>query len=413
MPFHSHTLPNGLDVIAESFPDANTASVGFFVKTGARDENDAVSGVSHFLEHMVFKGTPHRSAADVNREFDELGAHYNAFTSEEKTVYYAAILPEYLRQTVELWADVLRPSLRTDDFTTEKQVILEEIKMYEDQPPFGADDRVRALHYGTHPLGRSVLGTSQSVGALAVEQMRGYFEHRYSPDNIVLAATGKIDFTELVATAERCCGEWQRTGAKRVIEPAASRGGFEVIHKESATQEYIIQLLNAPAVEEEDRFAAKVLSTVLGDDSGSRLYWALIDEGRADHASISHHDYFGTGLYITYLSQDPENAAENLQTVIDLYRQVQAENVTEAELKLAKSKLASRIVLGSEKPRNRLFAVGANWTYRREYRSVKDDLETVDRITLADLRRVLDRYPLTSGTTLAIGPLKTLTFPRV
>ncbi len=412
MQFRSHTLPNGLDVVAECNDEANTSAVGFFVKTGARDETDEVSGVSHFLEHMVFKGTPSRSAEDVNREFDEFGAHYNAFTSEEQTVYYAAVLPEYVRQTVELWADVMRPSLRTEDFTTEKQVILEEIKMYEDQPPFGGDDRIRASHFGKHPLGRSVLGTIQSVGALDVEQMRAYFQRRYSPDNIVLAAAGKIDFDDLVKTAERVCGAWQRTDAGRVIERAKGNTGFECVHKESATQEYVIQLADAPAVADDDRVAAKILTTIVGDDSGSRLYWELVDPGIAEHASLSHHDYFGSGLYITYLAQDPEYAQENMQAVLKIYRDVEQNGVTEQELSLAKNKLASRIVLGSEKPRGRLFVVGANWTYRHEYRSVKDDLALVDSVKLDDITQVLKRYPLSKGTTLAIGPLKKLKAPK-
>ncbi len=148
MEFREHQLDNGLQIVAECNPEAHSTAIGFFVQTGARDESPADAGVSHFLEHMMFKGTPTRSADDVNREFDEMGAHYNAFTSEELTVYYAAVLPEYQTAAVELWADIVRPSLREEDFNTEKQVIIEEIRMYEDQPPFGADDKCRALHYG-------------------------------------------------------------------------------------------------------------------------------------------------------------------------------------------------------------------------------------------------------------------------
>src|SRR5512137_1763351 len=129
MEFHQHTLQNGLEIVAECNGDAHSAAVGFFVRTGSRDETDAVAGVSHFLEHMMFKGTPTRSADDVNREFDEMGAHYNAFTNEENTVYYASVLPEHQIPALELLADILRPSLREDDFETEKQVILEEIQM--------------------------------------------------------------------------------------------------------------------------------------------------------------------------------------------------------------------------------------------------------------------------------------------
>jgi len=142
--FRKHQLENGLWVVAECNEHAHSVGLGFFVRTGSRDEQPEAAGVSHFLEHMVFKGTPRRSADDVNREFDEMGAVYNAFTSEENTVYYATVLPEYQQQCVALLADIMRPSLRADDFNTEKKVIIEEIRMYDDQPPFGADEQVKA-----------------------------------------------------------------------------------------------------------------------------------------------------------------------------------------------------------------------------------------------------------------------------
>ncbi len=317
MEFLRDTLPNGLEIVAERSATAYSTAVGFFVRTGARDETDAVAGVSHFLEHMMFKGTPSRSADDVNREFDEMGAHYNAFTNEENTVYYAAVLPEHQDRAVALLADILRPSLREDDFDTEKQVILEEIQMYEDQPPFGADDKCRAMHYGSHPLGRSVLGTAESVGQLPVSAMRDYFRRRYSPENIVLAGAGRIDFDALTALAGRLCGGWQPTAAGRAVEPAPRRDGFHLLQKESATQQYLMQLSAAPAAEDPDRFAAKLLATVLGDDSGSRLYWELVDPGLAEHASLGHAEHEGAGMMMTYMTCDPEHAAGNLRRILE------------------------------------------------------------------------------------------------
>lgn len=411
MEFLTHTLPNGLEVIAECNDEAHSTALGFFVETGSRDETDDVAGVSHFLEHMVFKGTPRRSADDVNREFDEMGAHYNAFTSEENTVYYAAVLPEYQDRCVELWADVLRPALREEDFTTEKNVIIEEIQMYEDQPPFGAHEKCMALHFEGHPLGRSVLGTEQSIRRLPVDAMRAYFERRYSPRNITLAAAGRVDFDALVKSAERYCGSWGPFEPGREAPPPPPGGGFKVIQKATATQEYIVQLANGPSATDPDRYAAKLLATVLGDDSGSRLYWALVHPGKAEHASVHHSDYHGAGLYLTYLSCDPEMAQENLQTVLDLYRLAEKEGILQTELDQAKSKINSRVVLGSERPRGRLFTVGGNWTQRREYRSVKDDLDAVEAITLDDLHRVLARWPLSRSTTVAIGPLAELARP--
>jgi predicted Zn-dependent peptidase len=410
--FLRHTLPNGLEVIAEANDEAHSTAVGFFVQTGARDESDDVAGVSHFLEHMVFKGTPSRSADDVNREFDEMGAHYNAFTSEENTVYYASVLPEYQTASVDLLGDILRPSLREEDFTTEKQVILEEIQMYDDQPPFGADDKAKALHLGRHPLARSVLGTLDSVGKLPVNKMRAYFERRYSPSNIALIATGRVDFAELVRAAEHRCGSWQPTEAGRETTRAEASQNFQCIHKESATLEYLLQLANAPAATDEDRYAAKLLATILGDDSGSRLYWALVDSGLAEQASLSHYDYQGTGLFMTYMCCEAQAASGNLARIGDIYRRAQQDGVTDAELSQAKSKINSRVVLSSERPRGRLFTVGGNWLNRKEYRTVHDDLEAIERITREDVAAVLKKYPLSESTTVAIGPLKDMPAPK-
>jgi predicted Zn-dependent peptidase len=404
--FRKQTLDNGLQIIAECNSEARSTSVGYFVRTGARDETDDVAGVSHFLEHMMFKGTPTRTAEQVNLEFDQLGADYNAFTSEEQTVYYASILPEYQGRTVELLSDMLRPSLRSEDFDTEKKVIIEEIRMYLDQPPYGADDVVRALHYGNHPLGRSVLGTVESIEQLPVEKMRAYFESRYSPSNIILAAAGQVDFDALVNDAQRYCGKWRDLPAPRDLTKAVGANRQEVLHKPQSTQEYVIQLADGPAAADADRYAAKILTVVLGDDSGSRFFWELIDPGHVESASLSHHDGQGSGAFVCYMACDPEFANDNLKRIRDIYTKVEAEGVSETELAQAKSKLNSRVVLSGERPRGRLFNIGRNWQDRREYRTVQDDLTAVDRITTADLAAVLKKYPLSRNTTVAVGPLE-------
>ncbi len=305
MKFTNRVLSNGLEIVAECNDEAHSTALGFFVRTGARDESVEVAGVSHFLEHMMFKGTPSRSGDQVNREFDEMGAHYNAFTNEENTVFYAAVLPEQQDRAAALLGDILRPSLRPEDFETEKKVILEEIRMYEDQPPFGADDKCRAAWFGPHPLGQSVLGTAQSVAALSVEQMRNYFDRRYSPENVLLAAAGRIDFEQLVAAAERACGGWPRVSVSRRVGPAEPHSGFLAVAKPTASQQYVLQLAQGPAAADADRYAAKLLAMALGDDSGSRLYWELVDSGLAEQCEMSHHEYEGAGLLLTYMSCAP------------------------------------------------------------------------------------------------------------
>ena len=408
MQFRRATLDNGLEIVAEVNPAAHSLGMGFYVRTGARDESDEVAGVSHFLEHMVFKGTPRRSAEDVNREFDELGAHYNAYTSEESTVYYASVLPEYQEPTVDLLTDILRPSLRDADFDMEKKVILEEIQMYADQPPFGMDDKIKELHFGRHPMARSVLGTLDTVGNLSVDQMRGYFESRYSPGNVFLAAAGRVDFDALVRQAEALCGAWQPRAAPRDTPPPQSTVGFQVICRESSTQQYLLQLADAPPSEDDDRYAAKLLATIVGDDSGSRLYWQLVDPGLAETASLGHYEYQGLGMFYTWLSCAPEDAVENFAALREVQQLVERDGVAPEELRQAKSKLKSRVVLGGERPRNRMFNVGGNWLQRREYRTIADDLAVVDAVTLDDLHRVMKNYPLSRATTATIGPLAEL-----
>src|SRR3954453_11574539 len=209
MPFHHHILPNGLTLVGEDSPSARSVAVGFFVKTGARDETPEVAGVSHFLEHMVFKGTPNRTPFDVNRDFDRIGASYNAFTSEENTVFYAAILPEYLPQAVDILADILRPSLRDDDFTMEKNVIIEEIGMYEDNPGWSAYDHAKKHYFVSHPLGNSILGTPESITALTRQQMADYHRRRYVAPNVTAVAAGNFDWDKLVELVATACNRWE------------------------------------------------------------------------------------------------------------------------------------------------------------------------------------------------------------
>ncbi|MGA2616822.1 MAG: pitrilysin family protein [Thermoguttaceae bacterium] len=404
MQFRTAVLPNGLEIVAECNAQAYSTALGFFVRSGARDETDEVSGVSHFLEHMAFKGTATRSADDVNREFDELGAHYNAFTNEENTVFYAAVLPEFQGRALALLADILRPALRKRDFQTEKKVILEEIEMYSDQPPFGADEKCRAMYFGPHPLGRSVLGTQKSIKALGVEAMRAYFRRCYSPGNIVVGAAGRVDFEALLADARQACGQWAPAPGGRSPEPATPHPAFRAIARPTATQQYVLQLAQGPAARDPDRYAAKLLATVLGDDSGSRLYWELVDPGLAEHAEVSHCEYEGAGVFMTYLSCAPAEAADNLRRLLGVFRTAQSDGITAAELEQAKSKVRSRLVLSAERPRGRLFSVGSDWLYRREYRPLEADMAELAALAVDDLAHCLARYPLTCSTTLVIGP---------
>ena len=408
MQFHHTTLSNGLEVVAELNDYAYSVAFGFYVKAGARDETAEVSGVSHFLEHMAFKGTERFSAEDVNRIFDEYGADYNAMTGEESTVFYASVLPEYLPQTFDVQSSILFPTLRQDDFDMEKKVILEEIGMYEDQPSSVAYDRAMQLHFDGHDLGRSVLGSVASVSGLTSEQMRAYHAAHYCAGNIVLAVAGKTDWNTVVELAEKHCGRWPAGVDSRRIATANAVSQTQFVVKDHCQHEQIIQLAPAPSCTDPRRYAAEILTVIVGDDSNSRLYWELVDPGLAESAECGYYEFEGAGTFLTFLNGPPESTGDNLARIARLYEAVNTTGVTADELDQAKNKIATRIVLRSERPMGRLSSLGGNWLVRREYRTIEDDLETVRNVSLDDLRELVREFPLAQTTTVGVGPLEKL-----
>jgi predicted Zn-dependent peptidase len=407
MPFHHHRLPNGLTIIGETSPSARSVAIGFFVRTGSRDETPAESGVSHFLEHMVFKGTPRRTAEEVNLDFDRIGASYNAYTSEENTVYYAAVLPEYLPKAVDILSDILRPSLRSEDFDTEKKVILEEIRMYDDQPGSVAWEHARRLYYSEHPLGNSVLGTSRSVGDLTREGMQAYFDRRYAANNIVVSVAGHFDWPRLVNLVGEACSSWNTADVQRSNQTEwTGAPALHVLSRDKVQQEYVLMLTGAPPAESSLRYAADTMALALGDDTGSRLYWGLVDPGRADSADCSYFENDGSGCVYISFSCEPGEAEGNLAIVREILGEVQSNGISADELQLAKSKIASRVVRGSERPMGRMQAIAAAWTYTGEYRDVDEELANYDAVTRDDIRAYLDRYPLDRATAIAFGPAR-------
>jgi len=409
VPFLHERLPNGLEVVAETSPAAVSTSVGFFVAAGSRDEGPGIEGVSHFLEHMAFKGPPGVSAEEINRRFDAIGAAANAFTSEEDTVFHAAVLPRFQGEAVELLAGLMRPELRDEDFQNEKQVILEEIRMYDDQPPFGADDRCRAAFFGSHPLAASVLGTIDSITALDVEAMRDYHRRRYAPGGIVLAASGVVDFPALVESARRLCGAWEPVAAsERTVSGrprAAATAGIERIERPTASLGYMVRMTGGPAEPDDDRWPADLLAAVIGDSTGSRLYWSLIDPGLAEQATLGHQDFLDAGLFVTQLSCEPDRADDLLARIVEEYAAARRDGITAGEFERARNKVASRVVLGGERPRRRLFHIGLDWSHARRYQSVAEKLALVERVSLDDIHRVLADWPLDApAATVIAGP---------
>jgi predicted Zn-dependent peptidase len=406
MNFHQETLPNGLTILAETSTRALSTGIGFFVKTGSRDESPDVAGVSHFLEHMAFKGNDRYSADDVNRRFDEIGAKYNAYTTEEHTVYHAVVLPEFVDLATDMLADLLRPALRADDFSMEQKVIIEEIGMYADMPPFVAYEKAMARHFGTHPLGNSVLGTVSSIETLVPEKMRAYHEQRYSADNVIVAAAGKVDWPKFRAMVEEKCGSWKRAGAAPKTSIAYTAGADEIIPVERYEQECVLMLAPAPSAASPLRIAGDLLATIIGDDTGSRLHWALSETGKVESIDFGYHEYYGAGLYMLSAACSPDVMADNVAEIRRVLQTATQDGVTSEELELAKNKVAARLVLSAEKPRNRLGPLAYSWAYRESYHTVASELEELRAVTLGQIRALLEEYPLLPATTVLVGPLE-------
>lgn len=401
--FHHHEQDNGLTVIAETNPDAHTAAVGFFVKAGTRDEDISAMGVSHFLEHMMFKGTARRTGEDVNREFDELGANYNAFTSQEMTVYFAQVLPECLSRAVDLLGDILRPALRHDDFKIEKKVILEEIGMYDDRPNWRLHDELIEKHFSDHPLSFRVLGTTDSINALSLVQMRDYFDHRYSSDNVIVGAAGRIDFEKLITDVGRITDSWRPTGAVRdYAEPNVKPGRHEAVDSK-LNRHYIAMICPGPSAQDKNRYTAMVMADVLGDVEGSRLYWALVDPGLADEAHFSFHPQDRIGSFYTYASCDPDRSGHVEERLFETIQSC-ATDINLAEVERVKNKLATQVTLQGESPSGRMRGLGSRWTYLGDYLPLDFELECIMAVTVDDVRDLLNATRFDLRTTARLGP---------
>ncbi len=401
--FHYNQLPNGLDIVAEENPDSHSFAAGLFVKTGSRDEDASINGVSHFLEHMMFKGSQKYTWEDVNRIFDELGARYNAFTSQETTAYYANVLPEFTEKSIEHLSHLLRPALRESDFETEKKVILEEIAMYLDDPGHRVYEKLMDLHFGNHPLSMSILGSPESIMKLKRDQMAEYFTRRYGPGNMVLAVTGRLEFDEIVKFAEKYMGNWPRVNAPRHQPDPLYKPQKVSLTDAKLNRTYTMGMTPGPSAQDERRFAARVLSDVIGDSDGSRLYWALVDNAIADDADFGFYPHDACGSYYIALTTDPDRTQKALDIALKELERVK-KDLNDEEIERAKNKNASGIVLSGEIPLGRMRSIGSQWIYNKEYRSLEQDMAALMGVNKKSLLDLLHDYPFDPMTLVTLGP---------
>jgi predicted Zn-dependent peptidase len=410
--FYQDRLPNGLQIVGQRMPDLESVSVCFFARTGARDEHDpAIFGVSHFLEHMVFKGTASRDAEQITLDFNRMGAEFNAYTSVEQTVYYARVIGQYLPNAVDLLSDMMRPRLDGGDFTLERNVILEEIARSEDVPSSQAYRRMMQTYFAGHPLGHDVLGTKDSIGNLKVEQMREYHARRYSANNLVFAIAGNFDWQKTLDLVQRACGDWISGEEGRQAEPFTPKAGREIISKDKLKQQIMLLAWPTVSVEDDDIYPMELASMVLGDGSGSRMFWNIFQKGLAETAVASLSPLDRTGLMLAYLSTTPDEAPAVLELTQAELKSLQQDGVHGDELRRAKDKLVSRTVLDGESGFSRMQDLAYTWVAKGELRSLEDEVARIEAVTLEDIRRVLDRFPVTAEHVFtAYGPLEATAF---
>lgn len=401
--YQTTTLANGLTIAAEINPDSHSFASGFFVKTGSRDETPAINGVSHFLEHMMFKGSDKYGWEDVNRIFDEIGARYNAFTSQEMTAYYANVIPEFTERAIEHLSHLLRPALREKDFETEKNVITEEIAMYFDDPGHVVYERLMEFHFGDHPLGMSILGPAETIKNMKRDEMAGYFTDRYGPGNTILSCTGTMDFDAVVKMAEKYCGGWQpKTAERKVTQPKLVSSRHDLTDAK-LNRHYTMALMPGPSAQDDRRFAARVLADVLGDSEGSRLYWALVDPAIAEEADFGFYPHDRLGSFYVSLVADPDKSEKALDIALAELKRVK-DDLKDDEVERAVNKIASSLVLGGESPLGRMRAIGNQWVYTGEYRSLDEDMATLLSVTPASLKELLSQYTFDPMTVVTLGP---------
>lgn len=390
--FRKVTLGNGLTLLGEPHALHRSTAIGFFVRTGSRDEQGRESGVSHFLEHMMFKGTPKRSALEISMELGNLGAQANAYTSEESTVYYSVVLPEYFPAMQELLCDMLRPALSKEDFDTEKKVILEEIALYQDRPTFFLHEHALRDYYGGHPSGNSVLGSVESISELSRDEMQRYFDRRYAPNNMVLVAAGNYDWDRFVSDAEKYCGSWRPAETPRLTPRHTPCEMYREYRKKDVQQVHVMLFTGGVSAQDEERYPMALLSTILGDSSGSRIYWELVASGLAESAGADNDEGDGTGMFSLSASTEPAN----LDQVSKRLRHIAATPLefSDEDLQRAKAKLCSRVVLSGELPMGRLSAIGSEWHYRHAVTPLKEVIARLEAVTRKDIEMMISKFPL-------------------
>ena len=390
--YQKTVLPNGVRIITEEIEHVRSAAIGLWVGAGSRDEQEGNQGISHFIEHMFFKGTEHRTARALAESLEAVGGQINAFTTKEYTCYYAKVLDEDLDLAIDVLSDMFFHSLFDEkEVDKEKNVVIEEIKMYEDSPDELIHDLFSEHVWNEHPLGKPILGTEESINSLSREKIMSFLSEHYAPENVVIAVAGKIKHDDVVAKLSGQFGTFLRGGC-RVLE--GSPAGQKVEHYQKKDTEQMHILLGVPGLgqDDDDIYAMHIFNNILGGGLSSRLFQEIREQRGLAYSVYSYHStYVDTGLFAIYAGTSPKNTEEVIECILQEVNDIRQQGITADELARTKAQIKGGLYLGLESVSSRMSRLGkTELTYNRVL-SPDEVVEKLEKVTLEDVKRVIGR----------------------
>ena len=386
------TLDSGVRVVTEAMPSVRSIALGFWVRAGSRDEDHEHAGISHFLEHLLFKGTDRFSSREIDEAFDAMGAEVNAGTGKETTSVYSRFLDNHLERAFDVLQDmVLRPAY--PDIDSERQVVIEEIAMYEDEPQDKVHDVLAGAIFGDHPLGRPIIGRAEVVSSVPVPEIASWHDGRYTPGNMVLAAAGNLEHDRIVELAERAFPDGAAGGGGAEAGAPARNGSVLRFHQKETEQYHLC--LGGPGIARGDdrRFALRVLDTILGGSTSSRLFQEVREKRGLAYSVYSYASHYAdTGQVALYVGTRPDNVGEALEVIGSELRRLHDEGVTEQELERARDNVKGRTVLSMESTLTRMNRLGSSVLMGVPLLTVDEVLAAFDAVTLDDVNAIAQEF---------------------
>lgn len=404
------TLTNGVRVLIEELPHVQSAAIGFWLDVGSKVEAPEENGISHFIEHMLFKGTSKRTALEIAQSLEVTGGSLNAFTDKENTCYYARVLAEDVPLAIDVLSDMLLNSLLDPkEIKREKDVIIEEIKMYEDDADELSHDLLVETAWKGHPLGQPVAGTKKSVRGLNRERILDFMARHYTPENLVVSVAGKVDTPAVLAQLEAALSGMRRGGDVHAYTPATQQANVVVRYKDIEQVHLSIATPGLP-ISHAGRYQVAILNSILGGGMSSRLFQE-VREKRGLVYSIGTYDalYRPGGMLAVNAGLSAKHLPQVVSLVHEELEKVKTHDVTEAELAMAKRQIKGSLLLALESPRHRMNRMAHNELFYGRAHKPEEVLAEVDAVSLESVRRLAtDLFEPARFTTVVVGPLRKL-----